>query len=82
MNDIERTLKGTAQSSVCLAADGSTSSGMPREDDPQRPGIELGDMLEMGLESLLMHFRKPGGQVVADHPDRSRTDEGDDENPK
>jgi hypothetical protein len=74
MNDIERTLTGTAHASVCLAADGSSSSG-PRGDDPQRPGIELGDMLEMGLESLLMHFRrKPGGQVVADNPDRIRPD--------
>jgi hypothetical protein len=72
MNDIERTLTGTAHSGVCLAADGSSSSS-PRDDDPQRPGIELGDMLEMGLESLLMHFRrKPGGPVLADNPGRIR----------
>jgi len=66
MNDVERTLKGPALSSVYLAADGSGSSGAPRDDDP-RPGIGLGDMLEMGLESLLMHFRrKPQGRVAAD----------------
>ncbi len=70
MSDIERTLKGSALSGVYLAADGSGSSGTPRDDDPQRPGIELGDMLEMGLESLLMHFRrKPGEAVMSD--DRS-----------
>jgi hypothetical protein len=81
MNDIERTLTGTAHSSVCLAADGSSSSGPPRGDDPQCPGIELSDMLEMGLESLLMHFRrKPGGQVMADNPDRIRID--DEEHPE
>lgn len=76
MSDIERTLKGSALSGVYLAADGSGSSGAPRDDDPQRPGIELGDMLEMGLESLLMHFRrKPGEAVMLD--DRSSTTEPD-----
>jgi len=71
MSDIERTLKGSALSGVYLAADGSGSSGAPRDDDPQRPGIELGDMLEMGLESLLMHFRrKPGEAVMSDPRDR------------
>jgi hypothetical protein len=66
MNDIERTLKGHALSSVYRAADGSGSPGAPRDDDP-RPGLGLGDMLEMGLESLLMHFRrKPTGRVAAD----------------
>lgn len=80
MSDIERTLKGPALSSVYLAADGSSASGAPRGDDPHRPGIDLGDMLDMGLESLLMHFRrKPGEPVVADDhaknrgPDRTGT---------
>ena len=67
MNDIERTLKGPALSSIYRAADGSSSSGAPRDDDPG-PGLGLGDMLEMGLESLLMHFRrKPAGPVAADN---------------
>ena len=64
MSDIERTLKGSALGGACLAADGSGSSGAPRDDDPQRPDIELGDMLEMGLESLLMHFRRKPGESV------------------
>jgi len=73
MNDIERTLKGPALSSVYLAADGAGSPGAPRDDNP-RPGLGLGDMLEMGLESLLMHFRrKPAGPVAAD--DRGRDSE-------
>jgi hypothetical protein len=83
MNDIERTLTGTAHASVCHAADGSSSSGIPRGEDPQRTPIELGDMLEMGLESLLMHFRrKPGGEVVGDPPDRSRKENDDPERPE
>lgn len=66
MNDIERTLKGPALSSVYLAADGAGSAGAPRDDDPRRD-LDLGDMLEMGLESLLMHFRrKPAGRAAAD----------------
>jgi hypothetical protein len=38
-------------------------------------------MLEMGLESLLMHFRrKPGERVKADDPDRIRENaEGQDD---
>jgi hypothetical protein len=33
-------------------------------------------MLEMGLESLLMHFRrKPGEPVIADDPAKSRDQE-------
>ena len=76
MNDIERNLKGVALSSVCLAADGSGTSGAPRDDDPRRQGLDLGDMLEMGLESLLMHFRrKPEEHVTAN--DRSKPDRRD-----
>jgi hypothetical protein len=76
MNDIERTLNGARLSTVCLAADGSGTSGTPREGDPPRPGLDLGDMLEMGLESLLMHFRrKPEGKIMAD--DRSKTGQAD-----
>jgi hypothetical protein len=76
MNDIDPTLKGPTLSSVYLAADGSGASGAPRDNDPQRPGLDLGDMLEMGLESLLMHFRrKPEGEVMAD--DRSKTGQPD-----
>jgi hypothetical protein len=76
MNDMDRNLKGTALPSACLAADGSGTSGTPREEDPRHGGIDLGDMLEMGLESLLMHFRrKPGETVVADG--RPKTDEPD-----
>jgi hypothetical protein len=72
MNDIERHLKETAHASVYLAADGSPS-GTPRDDEPERNGLELGAMLEMGLESLLMHFRrKPDGKVLAD--ERSKHD--------
>lgn len=72
MNDIDRTLNGARLSTVYLAADGSGTSGTPRDDDPQRPGIDLGDMLEMGLESLLMHFRaKPEGKVMADDPTKT-----------
>ena len=67
MNDMDRNLKGTALPSAYLAPDGSGTSGAPRDDDPRHSGIDLGDMLEMGLESLLMHFRrKPGETVVAD----------------
>src|SRR5690349_6237761 len=58
MNDIERNLKGTALGSVYLAADGSGTSGTPRDDEPQHNGLDLSEMLEMGLESLLMHFRR------------------------
>ena len=66
MNDMERNLKEMGLPSVYLAADGSGAGG-PREGDPRGTGIDLGDMLEMGLESLLMHFRrKPQEQVVAD----------------
>jgi hypothetical protein len=58
-----------------MAADGS-GAGSPRDNDPERNGIELGDMLEMGLESLLMHFRrKPGDTVMGE--DRGRTGEPD-----
>jgi hypothetical protein len=68
---MDRNLKGTALPSVYRAADGSGTSGAPRDDDPRRTGLDLGDMLEMGLESLLMHFRrKPQERVVAD--DRSK----------
>ena len=74
MNDMDQNLKGMALPSARLAPDGSGASGTPRDDDPRRSGIDLGDMLEMGLESLLMHFRrKPGEQVTAD--DRSKGDE-------
>lgn len=73
MNDMDQNLKAMALPSACLAADGSGASGTPRDDDPRRSGIDLGDMLEMGLESLLMHFRrKPTEQVTAD--DRSKGD--------
>jgi hypothetical protein len=66
MNDIERTLKGPALSSVYLAADGAGSPHGPRDEDP-RPDLGLGDMLEMGLESLLMHFRRgPAGRITPD----------------
>ncbi|MDQ7247756.1 hypothetical protein [Dongia sedimenti] len=76
MNSIERTLSGPGHSGACLAADGSGSSGAPRGDDPRGPGIDLGDMLEMGLESLLMHFRrKPGDQVVAEDRTKPRQSE-------
>ena len=67
MNDIERNLKGTALGSVYLAADGS-GSGTPRDDDePKRNGLDLGEMLEMGLESLLMHFRRKPEAKIAPH---------------
>ncbi len=57
MNDMER------NPSVFRAPDGS-GAGAPRDDDPRRSGLELGEMLEMGLESLLMHFRrKPGDEL-------------------
>jgi hypothetical protein len=81
MNDFDRRLKGPALSSVYLAADGSSNSGAPRDDDPHRHDIDFGDMLEMGLESLLMHFRrKPGERVKADDPDRIRENaEGQDD---
>jgi hypothetical protein len=76
MNDIDPTLKGPTLSSVYLAADGSGTSGVPRNDDPERSGLELDDMLEMGLESLLMHFRrKPEDKVMAD--DRTKTGQPD-----
>ena len=75
MNDIDRTLN-PAVSNVYLAADGSGASGAPRDKNPHRPGLDLGDMLEMGLESLLMHFRrKPEDKVMAD--DRSKTGQPD-----
>ena len=70
MNDIERNLKGTALGSVYLAADGS-GSGTPRDDEPHGNGLDLGEMLEMGLESLLMHFRRKPEQRVTPH-DRSQ----------
>jgi hypothetical protein len=71
MNDMDRNLKGMGLPSACLAADGSGAGG-PRDSDPHGTGIDLGDMLDMGLESLLMHFRrKPEEQVLAD--ERSRT---------
>ena len=77
MNDMDRNLKGTALPSVYLAADGSGTSGAPRDDDPRHSGIGLGDMLEMGLESLLMHFRrKPEEKVVPSG--RSKTDAAED----
>jgi hypothetical protein len=71
MNELERNLRGTAFASVCRAADGSGTSGAPRDDEPQRDGLDLGQMLEMGLESLLMHFRrKPDERRTAE--DRSK----------
>ena len=75
MNEfLDRTMSGPPRSGAYLAADGS-GSGLPRDDEP-RSGLELGDMLDMGLESLLMHFRrKPGEKVVAD--DRTKTDQAD-----
>jgi hypothetical protein len=76
MNDIERTLNGARLSTVCLAADGSSASGSPRDGEPPRPELDLGDMLEMGLESLLMHFRrKPEEKAMAD--DKSKTGKPD-----
>lgn len=73
MSDIERNLKGTALSSVYMAADGTSPSGAPRDEEPHRNGLELGEMLEMGLESLLMHFRrKPEEKVIRD--DRPKSD--------
>jgi hypothetical protein len=72
---VDRTLNGPVLTGACLAADGSGASGLPRNDEP-RPGLELGDMLEMGLESLLMYFRrKPEEKVMAD--DRSKTGKAD-----
>jgi len=77
MNDMDRNLKGTALPSAYLAPDGSRSSGQPRDDDPRPTGLDLGDMLEMGLESLLMHFRrKPGENVVADDRPKTQPDPG------
>jgi hypothetical protein len=77
MNEIaDRTLNGTALSGAYLAADGS-GSGSPRDhEDPPRNGLELGDMFEMGLESLLMYFRRtPEEEARAD--DRSKTGKAD-----
>jgi hypothetical protein len=76
MNEIvDRTLKGPSLSGAYLAADGSGASGVPRNEEP-RPGLELGDMLDMGLESLLMHFRRrPEEKVMAD--DRSKAGQAD-----
>jgi len=81
MNDMDRNLKGMTLPGVYLAADGS-GTGAPRDDEPRGTGIDLGDMLDMGLESLLMHFRrKPEERVVADgrpetgERDRTRPDE-------
>ena len=65
MNDVERNLKASALSSVYMAADGSGNSGRPRDDEPRRDGLELGEMLEMGLESLLMHFRRKPEEKAA-----------------
>jgi hypothetical protein len=66
MNDMDRNLKGMGLPSICLAADGSGAGG-PRDSDPHGTGIDLGDMLDMGLESLLMHFRrKPEEKIMAD----------------
>ncbi|GAB2178684.1 hypothetical protein DLREEDagr8_42420 [Dongia sp. agr-C8] len=76
MNDMDQNLKGAALPSVYRAADGS-GAGAPRDEDPRRNGIDLGDMLEMGLESLLMHFRrKPDARVTADKttPGENRMD--------
>jgi hypothetical protein len=79
MNEFDRSLKGPTLSGVYLAADGSSSSGTPRDDDPHRHGIDLGDMLEMGLESLFMHFRrKPEDQVMADDVERGEGTEDQD----
>ena len=64
MQDIDRNFKGTALPSACLAPDGS-GGGAPRDEDPRRSGLDLGEMLDMGLESLLMHFRRR-------RPDRPR----------
>ena len=76
MNDIDPALKGPTLSGVYFAADGSGASGAPRDNDPRRTGLELDDMLEMGLESLLMHFRrKAEHEVMAD--DRSKTGQPD-----
>ena len=77
MNDIERNLKGSALGSVYLAADGSGNSGTPRDDEPQRNGLPLGEMLEMGLESLLMHFRRKPDSSVVPHG-RSKNNRADD----
>jgi hypothetical protein len=79
MNDMDQNLKGTALPSVYRAADGS-GAGAPRDGDPRRSAIELGDMLEMGLESLLMHFRRqPDAKISADRtttpPDDQRPED-------
>jgi len=64
MNEItDRTLHGPALTGAYLAADGS-GSGAPRDgEDPPRNSLELGDMFEMGLESLLMYFRRKPGEL-------------------
>jgi hypothetical protein len=68
---MDRNLKGIGLPSVYLAADGSGTGGS-REGEPHGTGIDLSDMLEMGLESLLMHFRrKPEEQVLADERPRA-----------
>jgi len=68
-------MNGTPLPGPYLAADGSGASGLPRNDDP-RPGLELSDMLEMGLESLLMYFRRtPEEETMAD--DRTKTGKAD-----
>jgi hypothetical protein len=69
MNDIQ------GNPGIFRAADGS-GSGTPRDDEPRRHGIDLGEMLEMGLESLLMHFRRRPGDPVA--PDDRSRDNGTD----
>jgi len=74
MHDIDRNFKGTALPSACLAPDGS-GGGAPRDEDPRRSGLDLGEMLDMGLESLLMHFRRrpgrPGDDEARKPSDRS-----------
>jgi len=60
MNDIHH----QPWNGAVYSADGSSSAGEPRPDEPRREGIGLGDMLEMGLESLLIHFRRTPEDVT------------------
>ena len=83
MNDVmDPTLKAQGLAGAYLAADGSSASGAPRDDEPERSGLALGDMFEMGLESLLMHFRRqPAGTVIRDgrsHAEPSAADQASD----
>jgi len=86
MSDImDPTLKAQGLTGAYLAADGSSASGAPRDDEPERNGIEIGDMFEMGLESLLMHFRRrPAGNVLSadrPRPHESAADRGTEADP-